>query len=44
MTRFLDRGERLGIEDAERFEVGLGWLLDGIEASLPTRSRRRKRS
>jgi len=43
VERFMLRDQPL-IDDPDRFEVGLRWLLDGIEASLPevTRTGRRK--
>ena len=43
IARFLDVDADIAVEDANRFELGLNWLLDGIEASLPRRPRKRKR-
>ena len=44
VQRFLDSDEPVAVEDPDRFETGLRWLLDGIEASLPRSRKWRRRA
>jgi AcrR family transcriptional regulator len=43
VERFIQSDQPL-IEDPDRFELGLRWLLDGIEASLPKRRKGRPKA
>jgi hypothetical protein len=44
VQRFLDSDEPVAVEDPDRFETGLRWLLDGMEASLPRSRKGRPRA